>query len=145
MCTLQWVVKEKLDGNVFSVEQEMDLSMDMSVAHTVVNPAITLLSKRNVLFQFILLMVTDPYQAQKKINTTMGFSSVSCKRTVYPIFFRRVYKTHVFPFIYLCVSWQFQEQVQSLTINHKFIRKSVSTDSLGKSCGGGNPSNMFCV
>ncbi len=54
VCTLQWVVsnmsvqghslvrfKGKQGGNVFSVEQEMDFNMDMSVAHTVVNPVLT--------------------------------------------------------------------------------------------------------
>ncbi len=35
-------IKEKLDGNVFSAKQEMDFNMDMSVAHTVVNPAFAL-------------------------------------------------------------------------------------------------------
>ncbi len=33
--------KEKWGGNVFSAEQEMDFNMDMSEAHTVVNPAKT--------------------------------------------------------------------------------------------------------
>ncbi len=57
ICTLQWVVshivyplsmvplirfKEKRNGDVFSIEQEIDFNMDVSVAHTVMDPVIAL-------------------------------------------------------------------------------------------------------